>query len=353
MSCGGDDSRDDTDGGGISPGASGGSGQGDTGDDGEDGGDGGGGDGGDDGGDDDGAKFDVGGDDSGGPPQQGCEGIDFLFIIDNSGSMADEQANLISSFPGFISSIETKAAELEADDFHIMIVDTDGSSNPLQAACLMQCQIMGTCPTNPTCEFTCPDSVGTGKTEDGAAAPCNVQGDQNYMLDDQPDLAETFACIANVGTDGSGGELQVRALISAISIEYNEPDGCNEGFMRDDSILVVTIITDEEDSPDDPAGSSPGDPAGWKASVIAAKQGNEGGIVMLGLVGDTGTPGAICDPLDDSAGEGAEESPRLREFIGSMQNNVLGSVCAPDYTDFFQDAVDLIETTCEEFSPPG
>jgi len=32
---------------------------------------------------------------------------------------------------------------------------------------------------------------------------------------------------------------------------------------------------------------------------------------------------------------------------------VLGSVCAPDYSDFFQQAVDLIETTCEEFTPPG
>ena len=35
----------------------------------------------------------------------GCGKVDFLFVIDNSGSMGDNQDNLIASFPGFINTI--------------------------------------------------------------------------------------------------------------------------------------------------------------------------------------------------------------------------------------------------------
>jgi len=33
-------------------------------------------------------------------------------------------------------------------------------------------------------------------------------------------------------------------------------------------------------------------------------------------------------------------------------NSIRGSVCEPSYNGFFQDAVDLIDTTCEDFVPP-
>jgi hypothetical protein len=56
---------------------------------------------------------------------QGCEKVDFLFVIDNSGSMLDEQQSLIASFDGFIEAIQ---GTLMAQDYHIMVVDTDAES---------------------------------------------------------------------------------------------------------------------------------------------------------------------------------------------------------------------------------
>src|SRR5688500_3590303 len=54
---------------------------------------------------------------------EGCKKVDFLFVVDNSGSMSDEQSNLVSNFPGFIDTI---AAELDdANDYHIMVLDSD------------------------------------------------------------------------------------------------------------------------------------------------------------------------------------------------------------------------------------
>ena len=37
---------------------------------------------------------------------EGCAKIDILFVVDDSGSMAQEQANLTTNFPQFISVIE-------------------------------------------------------------------------------------------------------------------------------------------------------------------------------------------------------------------------------------------------------
>ena len=46
---------------------------------------------------------------------------------------------------------------------------------------------------------------------------------------------------------------------------------------------------------------------------------------------------------------GAEPSPRLREFVDSFgDHGVAGSVCADSYQQFYLDAVGIIDTKCEE-----
>src|SRR5688572_4421644 len=55
-------------------------------------------------------------------PATGCTKVDFLFVVDNSLSMLEEQTALVQSFPGFMRVVEQA---LGASDFHIMVVDTD------------------------------------------------------------------------------------------------------------------------------------------------------------------------------------------------------------------------------------
>ena len=74
------------------------------------------------GGDDGGEKLDVAGDGDG-DGDEGCRAADFLFVIDNSGSMSDEQSALISSFPKFIDAINENL-DVE-QDYHIMVTDVD------------------------------------------------------------------------------------------------------------------------------------------------------------------------------------------------------------------------------------
>jgi hypothetical protein len=318
---------------------------------------------------DGGIKLDVGADedtegaDDG--PEAGCEKVDFLFVIDNSGSMQDEQQNLVASFPGFIGTIQDV---LMAQDYHIMVVDTDAES--LSFSSLSCTNNVCTCEPEPQCCFAlcanegpiqfsppptecagmscdafelptgCPVTLGAGKAEDPLGADCGIDGGLRYMTDTQPDLVGTFECAAVVGAGGDGNERPMEAMSEAVTTQ-TQTDGCHEGFLRDDAILVVTFITDEEDA------GSMGTPASWKQTLVDAKNGNEQAIVVLGLVADTGVAGAVC--TEDQA----EDAPLLRQFAESFTRGQWGSVCSPSYNAFFDAAVSVIDTTCDEFVPEG
>ena len=77
--------------------------------------------------DDDGGgpAFDLPPADDGDPlgEDEGCKRVDFLFVVDNSVSMEDNQAALVGAFPGFMQAIQnTLAAD---SDYHILVADTD------------------------------------------------------------------------------------------------------------------------------------------------------------------------------------------------------------------------------------
>lgn len=290
-------------------------------------------------------KFDVGKDTGGPDPdtgaeEGGCQKIDFLFVVDNSGSMADEQEHLATSFPGFITSIQDT---VKAEDYHIMVIDTDAGNAFLQQ-CFVVCAILPTCEGYPCDNLPkaegCDAMLGTGLVNDPGADACGVAGGLRYMVDGQPNLSETFQCLAKVGTDGDGSERPMEAMIASLSA-LNAPGQCNAGFLRKDALLVVTFITDEEDD-----GESNGSPIGWNASLVAAKYGDEKSIVVLGLIGDPDQPNPVCT-------DGAEASPRLRTFAESFTYGSWGSICSPDYAPFFDAAVSVIDTACAQFEPPA
>jgi hypothetical protein len=313
--------------------------------------------------DDGGDKFDVGHDADGGgidpDAAQGCEKVDFLFIIDNSGSMGDEQGNLVANFPGFIDTIRNTLDD--AQDYHLMVLDSDAYPwGACESLCMtpplgLPCELSGyQCDNPPTIE-ECEDVLGAGVTHPkGSGASnmdCNFTSGKRYMDTTEPDLHAAFACAAQVGTGSmQDPEKPMEAMVQAVT-PSTPAAACNEGFVRDDAILVVTFITDEDDNFGD--GSS-GNVEGWRQALIAAKGGDDQAIVVLGLFGDQDQPGAICPPLDPDGYAGAEPSPRLRQFTDSWgDRGFAGSVCADSYQQFFQQAVDLIGVACDEFEPPA
>lgn len=293
-----------------------------------------------------GIRLDVGAGESAGGEGggEGCQKVDFLFVVDSSGSMAEEQANLVRSFPGFITSIRNTLA---ARDYHIMVVDADSESccdryyDP-NSGVSWYCDQTDCSTLPPAPVDDCRNLLGAGVVHpwggNTANADCGFSSGARWMTSAQPDLDGTFACAATVGITGDTGEQQAGAAVAAISSGMNGPGGCNEGFLREDAILVVTIITDEDD------GNGPG-PQGWYDDIVAAKNGNPEAVVMLGILGDSDQPGGLCT--------GGEAAPNLRQFVGSFTHSSFASICEPDFGSFLAEAVSVVDVSCEDFVPPG
>lgn len=210
--------------------------------------------------------------------------VDLLFVVDNSGSMRQEQGNLKEQFPPLITTLTTG---MKSDgktfppvkDLHLGVVSTDmglaGVPNNFPG-CNTQRHINGGDDgvllhpgmTGPGCPATFPQQWLSF-----------VQGRDNPMK-----IADDFGCIANLGTTGCGFEQQLEAGLKALwpknyvdaeanvyppeknpilflstTMEgrYGHGDqsptqGGNAGFLRNDpvkglSLIAIIIVSDEED----------------------------------------------------------------------------------------------------------
>lgn len=172
---------------------------------------------------------------------------DILFVIDNSGSMADEQENLIRNFDAFIGVLAggnldyriavtttdlgevgtstTTTQEERTGDVRIA-VDESSAYRPVDSFDRSDCRAL--------------DDVRHGCFRTGSRERPWIQAD-----DGRDAVVSAFAESARVGTCGSGLERGTAAMIEAL--RATRPGGCNEGFLRDDANLVVIVVTDEED----------------------------------------------------------------------------------------------------------
>ncbi|MEZ4381005.1 MAG: hypothetical protein R3A79_06635 [Nannocystaceae bacterium] len=288
-----------------------------------------------------GVKFDLGIVPDGGalPDDTGCENVDLLFVIDNSGSMADEQQNLISSFPGFAAAMQSQLES--AESYHVGVVTSDANIyNSLG------CTMAGALVTK------------TGGLDSSNQTCAPYASGKSYM-NEEDDLGQKFQCAAKVGTGGSGNEQPMFTMGQAISAGLNGGGACNDGFIREDALLVVVIITDEEDDHEVeacnqlPQSGSPGEPGDWYQTLVSAKQGVETNVVVLSLIGPPAPN--TCPALDKCNGgiQGAEVATRVAQFTEMFTYGTIGQVCAPTFDTFFSDAIGVIDSACKNFQPPG
>ncbi|MEZ4453969.1 MAG: hypothetical protein R3B09_31215 [Nannocystaceae bacterium] len=294
---------------------------------------------------------DVGSDkDVGTGTPEGCKGkIDFLFVISRYGTMDVIQAQLIDAFPKFISTITSKFADF---DYHIMVVDTDaywGVPWNCTAVCPDlsckrgdPCCIDNTPKGEPCCgvpDYPCGDldlvtacdetlGAGTVFNAGGKAPnePCKVDSGRRYLTKGQSNLSDTFACIAQVGK--SGGNEVGAALAAAVAPAINAPGGCNDGFLRDDALLMVTMVTPPYDQ------SFSGSVEEWYEAVVAAKHDDPEAIVMLLI----GSPVGGGDNLQCN--------------VATMfPYHYLEDALIEDYGPTFGAATSLVEKACEALVP--
>lgn len=277
------------------------------------------------GGETEGVKLDVGGaPDFAMPAEDGCKKVDVLYVIDNSPSMYDEQKTLIQNFGTFTQ--EMQAALQNVEDYHIGVITTDNyategffdDSTPVVND------------SEPLCKF-----LG-GMVVESQAGLCTPFASGLRYITQQDDLASKFACVADVGEDGDSDERVGDALIGALSPANNAPGACNEGFSRPDALLIVVILTDENDSSDASVQE-------WYDAVVGAV-GKPENTVVLSLIWDESEP-TCSSELSETTGS------TIREFTEMFPNHAVGDICANSYAGFFAGAVPVIDSACDNIIP--
>ena len=135
--------------------------------------------------------------------QNPTDQVDILWVVDDSASMEDEQAEVADKFANFVASLEETKM-----DFHIGVVTTD-----------MEIQTRG-----------------------------QLIGSPAVLTKDTPDYEALFRQRVQVGVEGSDREQGIDAAFTALS----EPlvSGVNAGFLRSGATLSVIYLSDENDCTD-------------------------------------------------------------------------------------------------------
>ena len=166
---------------------------------------------------------------------------DILFIVDNSGSMREEQENLANNFDLFINQIAG------AGDYRIAVITTDQTSN-VEATGLAQFDFSNEGPYFPRTVFSQAGCMSTN-----IPAGCFRGPDPSTRVIDSDVLGvaqqvSSFQANVQVGTCGSGVEQGLRAMRDAL--QNTDPGECNASFLRDDANLVLIFVSDEDDTDD-------------------------------------------------------------------------------------------------------
>jgi len=131
--------------------------------------------------------------------------VDVLWVIDNSRSMAEEQASVAASTQAFVTNLEASGM-----DFHLGVITTDMDASNEYAGVLL----------------------GNPPVLDASVA--------NYV--------SLFQQRVQVSTGGSDQEKGLEAAITALTPPLT--DSRNVGFLRPDAMLNIIFLSDENDCSD-------------------------------------------------------------------------------------------------------
>ncbi len=280
------------------------------------------------------AGRDTGGGNNGGgefvdaAPAQRCEKMDILFVVDDSASMLEEQDNLAENFPLFINVLEQQDL-----DYRVAVTTTGRNYS-------YTTDFLGT---------PIPAQI-TGGANGELLQRCNMQ--RQWVEPGDPDPAGEFGCAAQVGTDGPTDEMPLSAM--RMAFEERMQDGTNAGFRRDDALLAIVFLTDEDDCSYEESVNlglfellceSQLEPATNYVDFLDQYTGDRGRWAAAVIAG--AGPGRCSSDFG-----AADEATRLIEFASATgANAVVSSICEGDLTAGLQDALDTFDQACQGFPP--
>jgi hypothetical protein len=275
----------------------------------------------------------MGGDDGtgtdGGTEQRQCNKMDIVFVVDDSGSMEEEQGNLATNFPMFATLLSSyTTSDGQKIDYRVALTTTGRDIMYTTPGPFGQIQVSE---TGPDGEFL--NNCGLAK---------------RWLEPTDANMQQTLACRADVGIDGSGMEMPL--LMTKWALEKRVAD-TNAGFLRDDALLAVVMLTDEDDSsteqnnfditfqnPNPPIDYNPAD----HVQFLDTLKGNRSRWAAAAIAGDGDCTSAFGK---------AANAARIKDFVNMANSQgttqaVFSSICVGDLTIGLKQALDLFQAAC-------
>ncbi len=201
-------------------------------------------------------------------PGERAPKVDFLFVVDSSGSMCEEQSALSEAFARIAATLVERRF-----DYRIAVATTDMRDPEASGR-------FSDRPAPPQPAINCVDDQGVPRTPDTAdCAPLLDAGGRLALgpilasgpggnVSDAADLALKFRCLSTVGTQGDGFEKGLEAMRVALSCDGPNaaafgpccraglfdaacaPGAAATRFLRPDASLAVVFVSDEADCSD-------------------------------------------------------------------------------------------------------
>jgi hypothetical protein len=172
--------------------------------------------------------------------------LDIVFMIDNSGSMREEQANLSRNFPVFINALESLPEGLP--NVHVGVLSSDLGAGRFAGTAVEGCTRLGG-------DGGVFQAVARGNGGSCAGAPTtgNFLSANGATQNFSGNISDALSCIADLGTRGCGFEHQLGSIWRALGGGDGGVPAQNAGFLRDGALLAIVLVTDEDDcsAPDD------------------------------------------------------------------------------------------------------
>ncbi len=193
--------------------------------------------------------------------------VDILFVIDNSGSMGEEQANLAANFGAFVDVLE--AEEVKAN-YRLGVTTSDNGNPwcpPAQTTPEGGNLVLSSCTTRlnefqfgdvDVQDLACTDIcdldaaaleiLPTTTDVDPNPVPRkwleNINGKKN--IPETTSTTDAFRCFGPQGINGCGFESQLESMYLSLVRAVSAKEA-NYGFLRSSAILAIVFVTDEAD----------------------------------------------------------------------------------------------------------
>ncbi len=240
-----------------------------------------------------------------------CRLVDLVISVDPSGSMTEELAAMRTEvFPAFAQRLPNISQGL--DNFRVGTIDS------------------------------CPDPANY-HTQDSNGQSCNFSSGEVWIDSSSPNLQAEFTCVGDIDTTSNctgDNDDEQPASAAAASLEPPYSTGSNAGFSRDDALLVIVAITDEDEQP------TPNRSAQEVFDrIVATKGGDVRRVVFLGIGG-----GSNCTGVYGTADQ-AVKLRNLTDLFIAQDRGVWHDLCVGNLEDGLDDAFAVISRACDELPP--